>query len=233
VSSLAPLFLSLGVATTATLAIFLVALPLSRLALRRRSLPLRLIEGFFMLPLVLPPTVTGLILLVLLGRHGPIGSLLATLGIPVVFTRAAAVIASATVAFPLMYQSCKAAFEGIDPRLARAAETLGAIPARVFLRIELPLAAPGILGGVALSFARAFGEFGATLMLAGNIPGLTETLPLAVFSAVESGDSPRAGLLFGATVFVSLAIVLVLSLVGSWPGSPRRAGKAPARRREG
>jgi len=222
---LAPLLLSLAVAAGASCLVLLLALPLAALFRKRRGLLWRLAEGLFMIPLVLPPTVTGYLLLALLGNHGPLGSLLLRLGIPVVFTRAAAVIASATVAFPLMYQSCRSALDSVDGRFARAAGSLGASPLRCFLLIELPLAATGILGGLVLAFARAFGEFGATLMLAGNIPGLTETLPLAVYSAVEAGEGGRARLLLGATVLVALALVALLSLAGAWPGLGRSRGR--------
>jgi molybdate transport system permease protein len=216
-----PVALSLGVATGSTILTLVVGLPLARAMASRSSILSRIAEGLIMLPMVLPPTVTGYILLSLFGRHGPFGSALDALGIHIVFTRTAAVIASATVSLPLMYQSCKSAILSVDPLFARAAGTLGAGPARIFFRVELPLALPGIIGGMALAFARGFGEFGATLMLAGNIPGLTQTLPLAIYGAVESGDEPRARFLLGATVVIAFAIVIVVSVA---EGRSRRQG---------
>jgi molybdate transport system permease protein len=174
--------------------------------------------------MVFPPTITGYLLLLLLGRRGPAGALLAELGVTVVFTWAAAVIASITVSLPLMYQSCKAALLGVDPQFENAARTLGVREGRVFRRITLPLALPGILSGTALSFARALGEFGATLMIAGNIPGRTQTIPLALYSAVEGGHTAEANILLGSTVGLSFALVVLMGWL------ERRGWKARAGR---
>jgi molybdate transport system permease protein len=209
-SVFSPVFLSLRVAAIATAITLAAGLGLARLFTNRRVPFLRLWETLILLPLVFPPTITGYLLLVFIGRHGPAGMLFAWLGTQVIFTWAAAVIASVTVSIPLMYQSCKAALLSVDPQFESAARTLGVPEGRLFRRVTLPLAAPGILGGTALSFARALGEFGATLMVAGNIPGRTQTIPLALFSAVEGGHTKEANILLAVTVGLSFALILVM-----------------------
>jgi molybdate transport system permease protein len=159
---------------------------------------------------VFPPTITGYLLLVTFGKRGPLGAMLASLGVSVVFTWTAAVIASFVVSIPLMYQNCKASLLAVEPHYAQAARTLGVPEARIFLRIVMPIAAPGILSGTALSFARALGEFGATLMVAGNIPGRTQTIPLALYSAVEGGRNAEANILLLVTVVLSFGLVAVV-----------------------
>ncbi len=211
-SLFSPILLSLKVASIATAITILVGLGLARLFTSRR-VPLRRVwEAVLLLPLVFPPTLTGYLLLMIFGKRGFVGGLLAQLGLSVVFTWAAAVIASFVVALPLMYQNCKAALLGLEPQYESAARTLGVSEGRIFRRIILPLAAPGILSGTALSFARALGEFGATLMIAGNIPGRTQTIPLALFSAVEGGRTSEANILLGVTVALSFGLVAVVSL---------------------
>jgi molybdate transport system permease protein len=198
------------VALEATLVSFIAGLGLSSLFEYRRIPLKRIWEALILMPMVLPPTVLGYLLLLLLGKRGPIGSILDRLGAPVVFTRGAAVIASVVVALPLMYQSCKAALRSVDPQYAKAARTLGLGERAIFLRVTLPLAAPGVISGAVLSFARALGEFGATLMVAGNMPGRTQTIPLALYSAVEGDRTEEAGFLLAVTValaFVLMAIV--------------------------
>ncbi|MEI6876046.1 MAG: molybdate ABC transporter permease subunit [Spirochaetota bacterium] len=216
-----PVFLSLRVAAIATVLTILVGLGLSRL-LSRPLFPLRRFwETLILLPMVFPPTITGYLLLLLLGRRGPLGAVLASMGVSVIFTVAGAVIASFVVALPLMYQSCKSALAGVDHRVENAARSLGLSEGRIFRRVTLPLAIRGIISGTALSFARALGEFGATLMVAGNIPGRTATIPLALFDAVEGGRSAEANLLLGITVGLSFALVAVVGL------AERRSGKTP------
>ncbi len=211
-SILSPILLSVRVAVLATALTLVAGLGLARL-FTSRAVPLRRIwEALILLPMVFPPTITGYLLLVLFGRRSPVGALLAQLGLSVVFTWVAAVIASFVVSLPLMFQNCKAALRGVDPLLENAARTLGLIESRIFLRITLPLAVPGILSGTALSFARALGEFGATLMLAGNIPGRTQTIPLALYSAVEGGRSVEANILLGVTVALSFGLIAVVSI---------------------
>jgi molybdate transport system permease protein len=158
----------------------------------------------------LPPTVVGFFLLLLLGRRSIIGHALERLGIVIVFSWPATVIAATVVAFPLMYRTTLGAFEQVTPNLLDAARTLGASEWRVFRRVLLPMAAPGVLAGTVLAFARAMGEFGATLMLAGNIPGRTQTMPIAIFSAVEGGDMRVAILWVSLIVLLSLAIIRLL-----------------------
>jgi molybdate transport system permease protein len=160
-------------------------------------------------PLVLPPVVTGFLLLKLLGRRGALGSWLAENGVTIPFTFAGAVVASVVVGFPLFVAVVRSAFEAVDRRHDEVAATLGLSPLRVFLRVTLPLAAPGILAGAVLSFARALGEFGATIVLAGNIEGETRTIPMAVYSFLESteGEEPAWRL-----VWVSLGLCLAAML---------------------
>lgn len=206
-----PLLLSLKVAGWAT-ALDIVLGVAAAFGLARWRSPARdVVDSLLTLPLVLPPTVLGYYLLVLLGRHGVIGAWIDTLGIQLVFTWQGAVIASMVVAFPLILKSARAAFEGVDPQLERAARTLGLGEAAVFFRVTLPLAARGILAGALLAFARALGEFGATLMLAGNLPGRTQTLSVAVYAAVQAGDDSTATVL---VVVTSLTCVIVLLAAG-------------------
>ena len=218
----APILLSLKVASIATVFTFAVGLGLARLN-TARAVPLKgFWEAIIILPMVLPPTIMGYILLLFFGRNGPAGRLLEKLGAPVIFTWAAAVIASVVVSLPLMYQNCKAALLSVDPQYEKAARTLGVSENRIFWRITLPLAAPGIVSGVMLSFARALGEFGATLMIAGNIPGRTQTIPLALYNAVESGRDSEAQILLAVTVALAFMLIIVVGICEkkSWaPGA--------------
>jgi molybdate transport system permease protein len=212
VSPLGPILLSLRVASVATLVTLAVGLGLARL-FTARAVPLRrLWESLILLPMVFPPTITGYLLLLLLGRRGPVGGVLARAGIQIIFTWGAAVIASVTVSLPLMYQNCRAALVGVDGRLEDAARTLGLTEGRIFRSVTLPLALPGVLAGVALSFARALGEFGATLMVAGNIPGRTQTIPLALYGAVEAGRGGEANVYLLVTTILSFAVVAAVGL---------------------
>lgn len=200
-----PLLLSLKVAALSTSLVFVIGLLLARLMTRRDFFGKHVLESFFLLPLVLPPTVVGFGLLLLFGKNGWLGKILADwFGIQVVFTLAGAVIASVVVSFPLMYQSAVAAFTSVDRRLEDAARTLGASEWRLFWTVAFPLAWPGLLAGLVLSFARGLGEFGATLMLAGYIPGKTDTLPVAIYFAVEAGQMEKA--LFWVIIIVSLGM---------------------------
>jgi molybdate transport system permease protein len=181
------------VAVVATALVFLTGLPAAYLLARRDFAMRELVDALITLPLVLPPTVTGYYLLVLLGRNGPIGIALEQLtGWTVMFTWQAAVIASAVVALPLMVKTARAAIESVDRNLIEASATLGHSELWTAFRVTLPLAKRGIIAGTVLTFARAMGEFGATLMLAGNIPGRTDTMPLAIYTATTSGDRGRA-----------------------------------------
>ena len=207
-----PLLLSVRVALIATAISFVLGLLFARLLTRKTVRLSFLWEGLILLPMVFPPTITGYLLLLLLGKRGPLGSLLDQIGIHIVFTWPAAVIASATVSLPLMYQNCKAALLGVNRRYIDAARTLGLSEGRIFRQVIFPLALPGILGGVALAFARALGEFGTTLMIAGNIPGRTQTMPLALYSAVEGGRSAEANMYLLITVIISFALIAVVGL---------------------
>ncbi|MEG0005762.1 MAG: molybdate ABC transporter permease subunit [Clostridium sp.] len=169
------------------------------------------IDGLFTLPLILPPTVIGFFLLLLCGKNGPIGEFLAKFDFTLIFSWEATVVAAIVVSFPMMYRTTRAAFEQIDSNLLSAARTLGLSEYKIFYKIALPLAWPGIIGGLVLSFARAMGEFGATLMLAGNIPGKTQTMPLAIFFAVEGGDMGRAMLWVIIIVVLSLLMIVALN----------------------
>src|SRR5205823_12106888 len=161
------------------------------------------IETVLSLPLVLPPTAVGILLLRALARRGLLGTLLGDLGIEIVFTWKAVLLATMVMAFPLLVRSARTAFEEVDPRLDGLARTLGCGPAAAFFRVTLPLAWRGIVGGTVLAFARALGEFGATVMIAGNIPGRTRTLALAIFQASQVGRDDRATTLAGVTVLIA------------------------------
>ena len=204
-----PLWLSLRVAAVATLLDLLLGLPLAWLLTRGKFRGRDLLSAVVILPMVLPPTVLGYYLLLGLGRQGPIGRLLeGTLWFTLVFTWQAAVIASCVVSVPLLVRAAQAAFEGINPNLENAARTLGRSEMSIFLTITVPLAWRGILAGTVLAFARAFGEFGATLMVAGNIPGNTQTLPIAIYDAVQAGNMDTANLLV-LIITVTTVVALV------------------------
>jgi molybdate transport system permease protein len=208
--SLSPVWLSAATSLTATLITCICGTALAGWRLRRSGVVFAVLDGFFILPLVLPPTVVGFLLLLLFGRHGPLGRVLWTMGVSAVFSWPATVIAATVASFPLMYITARASLEQVDSDYLDAARTLGASEWRVFRRVALPLAAPGLIAGTVLSFARAFGEFGATLMLAGDIPGKTETLPLAIYFAVEAGEKVRAAEWCVIDVMLSLLLLFVL-----------------------
>jgi len=200
------LALSLRVAVLATVVNALVGVPLAYLLARRRFAGRALLDLLVTLPLVLPPTVTGYYLIVLLGRRGWLGApLYAATGWTIAFTWYAAVVAATVMALPLLVRTARAAIESVDRDLEKAAYTLGRSEWRTALEVTLPLARNGILAGLVLAFARALGEFGATLMLAGNIPGKTTTVPLAIYTAVQTGEQ--------STVLVLVAILTALSCV--------------------
>lgn len=205
---LSPLWLSLRVAVISTGFVFLASLALARLMNRREFFGKSLVEALILLPLVLPPTVIGFGLIVLFGVNGPLGILLEQwFGFRVVFTWIGAAIASFVVSLPLMYQSVLAAFDKVDPRWENVARTMGVSEWRIFRTITFPLAWSGILAGLILAFARGIGEFGATLMIAGYIPGVTETVPLAIYFAYEAGDMEKA--LFWVLIISSLGVAAI------------------------
>jgi molybdate transport system permease protein len=172
----------------------------------RRSFPGRsLLETVVSLPLVMPPVATGLILLMLLGRRGPIGSMLTAAGIEIVFTWKAVVMAMAIMGLPLLIRTARAGFEHVNRRYEDVAATLGASPTRIFLTVSLPLAWPSVVAGAVLAFARALGEFGATIVVAGSIPGATQTLAVAIYSDSETGHDSRALVLLGVSAAIAFA----------------------------
>jgi molybdate transport system permease protein len=210
------LALSLKVAGWATALNLLLGVA-AGFALARFRFPGReLLDAVLTLPMVLPPTVLGYYLLVIIGKRGWLGAWLwESFGINLIFTWQGAVIAATIVAFPLVMKSARAAFEGVDPQLERAARVLGLGEWALFFRVTLPMAWRGVLAGVLLAFARALGEFGATLMVAGSIPGKTQTLSVAVYEAVQAGQDDTANLL---VLIVSLTCVAVLLVAGRLAG---------------
>ncbi|UZQ49429.1 molybdate ABC transporter permease subunit [Clostridium kluyveri] len=169
------------------------------------------VDTIFTLPLVLPPTVVGFFLLLIFGKNGPMGKLLLKIGTNLIFSWPAAVVAAAIIAFPLMYRTTKGAFEQVDNNIVNAARTLGVSSWKIFWRVILPLAWPGIAAATILSFARALGEFGATLMVAGNIPGRTQTIPLAIYFAAESGEMDKALMWVILIVIISTVVIFLMN----------------------
>jgi molybdate ABC transporter permease protein len=201
---LSPLWISLKVSLLATFITFFLGIAAAYWILGYRGKGKSLIEGIFVSPLILPPTVVGFLLLLLFGKNGPFGSFMEPLNFSIVFTWYGAVIAATVVSFPLMYKTAQSAFAQIDQSMLQVARTLGATEWTIFWQIILPLAFPGVLAATTLAFARALGEFGATLMLAGNIPGQTQTIPMAIYFAVEAGDMNEAW--FWAIVIMSISL---------------------------
>jgi molybdate transport system permease protein len=200
---------TLEMAATATLVILVPGVAAAFFLSGYRGPGKTALETLLALPLVLPPTAVGLLLLDVLGRNRPVGSWLAARGIEVVFTWKAVVLATAVMSFPLLVRSARTAFEEVDPRLVGLARTLGCGPAAAFFRVTLPLAWRGVVAGTVLAFSRALGEFGATIMLAGNIPGRTQTLALAIFHDTQVGRDERAATLAAVTVALAFATLWV------------------------
>ena len=205
-----PFFISFRVAIFATVITFFLGILAASLVYRMKR-GKGIVDAIFTLPMILPPTVAGFFLLVAFGRNGFIGGFLHSLGIPVVFTWMGAVIASIFVSFPLMYRTARGAFEQIDQNIIYAAETLGFSRIKIFWKIKVPMAKAGILAGTVLAFARALGEFGATIMLAGNIPGRTQTMAIAVFSAVSAGNREVAYIWVAILSVMSFAIIMLMN----------------------
>jgi molybdate transport system permease protein len=220
-SDLGPFWLSLRVAALATIVIVAAGMPMALLLARTRFPGKGLVAGILVLPLVLPPTVLGFYLLQIFGRRAPVGYWLEqTLGVAIVFHWTGAVVASAVAAFPLFLLPARGAFEAIDPALEDVARLLGRGEWSVFAAVTFPLAWRGLAAGMVLAFARALGDFGATLMVAGNIPGLTQTAALAIYDAVQVGDSARAGWL---TFLISAISIVALVAVQRTMPAPRLA----------
>ncbi len=221
-----PLWLSLRVAFLATLITFILGVLAAWLTVKLRR-GKGIVDGLFTLPLVLPPTMVGFFLLLIFGKNGLIGQLLSEIGAPVVFTWTGAVIASAVVAFPLMYRTVRGAFEQLDENILSAARTLGMSEARLFFRIMIPNSIPGIMAGAVLAFARALGEFGATIMLAGNIPGKTQTVSVAIYTAVQAGNWELAYQWMIIIVGISLVTIMLMNL---FSGRSMHTRREPVRR---
>ncbi|MCK9183204.1 MAG: molybdate ABC transporter permease subunit [Fibrobacteraceae bacterium] len=213
-----PLEISFRTSVVATLIAFVLGVTAARLVLGLRGRVQAVLDGFFTLPMVLPPTVLGFFLLVIFGRNSPIGRLLMDIGIRIIFSWEATVIAASVVAFPLIYRTVRASFEQIDPTVIQAARTLGIPEILIFLRIMIPMAWPGAAAGTILGFARALGEFGATLMIAGNIPGKTQTIPISIFFAAEGGNMQLALLWVLIIVAISFSVVIAMNLCGRRKG---------------
>ena len=206
---LAPLWISLKTASVATVFAFIMGIAIAQIMFNYRGIGKGLIDGILTLPLVLPPIVMGFLLLLLFGRNSPIGQILQQWGISIIFSWQATVIASTVVAFPLMYKTTLGAFEQVDQDVINCARTLGANENRIFWQIVLPLSWRGIVTGTILTFARALGEFGATLMLAGSIPGKTQTMPLAIYFAAEAGKMDEA------LIWVVILTIIALGVIGT------------------
>lgn len=206
-----PLWISIKTATLSTVITFFLGIIVSYWMSNFKGKSKGIIDGLFTLPLILPPTVVGFFLLLICGKNGPIGKLLDLFNTSLIFSWSATVIAAIVVSFPMMYRTTRSAFEQIDINILSAARTLGLSEFKIFHKIAIPLAMPGIIGGLILSFARAMGEFGATLMIAGNIPGKTQTMPLAIFFAAEGGDMEKAMLWVSIIVLLSLALIIILN----------------------
>jgi molybdate transport system permease protein len=217
-----PIWLSLRVAAIAMLVVIPLGLGLALLQARRRYPLQRLVDALILLPLVLPPSVVGFFLVIALGRRGPVGELLERwLDLRLLFTPGGAVLASAIVALPILVKTAQPALEAVPLDLERIGRSIGLSPRQVIFRITLRVAWRGILAGIVLAFARAMGEFGATLMVAGNIPGRTNTMPLAIYAAFERGDDATAlGYVVVLTV-VSLAVVIGSSWLSGDPEGRR------------
>jgi molybdate transport system permease protein len=210
-SYLSPIWISLRTVLSATVITFFLGIAAARWMARYQGRFKGLIDGLLILPLVLPPTVVGYGLLLLFGIHGPLGKLLASMGTTIVFSWPATVIAGAVMSFPLMYMTARGGFEQVEPNIEDAARTLGAGEWKVFWTVTVPMAWPSIAAGTVLALARTLGEFGATLMLAGNIPGRTATIPVAIYSAVQAGDDKKALILLLITVGIAFCSLLVMA----------------------
>ena len=213
-----PLWISLKIAAVSTFFTFFPGIIAAKAVISMKRLRF-LADGLFTLPLVLPPTVLGFFLLIIFGKNSHVGSFLDSAGVDIVFTWQGAAIAAAVASFPLMYRTARGAFEQVDKELIDAARQIGCSRVQTFFYVWIPLSWPGIASGMTLSFARALGEFGATIMIAGNLPGKTRTMSIAVYTAMQSGNRELA--------FIWTAVILVLSLsmlilINFWTGRQYR-----------
>ncbi len=209
-----PLWISLKVALLATIFTFVFGILAARYVVRLKRFQ-GLIDGLFTLPMILPPTVVGFILLLIFGKNGWIGKLLGLMNVTVVFTWIAAVIAATVVSFPILYRTVRGAFEEVDADMIHAARTLGLKESAIFFRIVLPNVVPSLIAGTILAFARALGEFGTTIMIAGNIPGRTQTMAVAVYTAVQAGNRELAYQWMLIICAISFSSMFLINLVNS------------------
>lgn len=221
-----PFFISMKTAVLSTVITFFLGIYAAQKVVRADSRLSWIVDGLLTLPLVLPPTVAGFFLLVLFGRKGIVGDYLSEIGIEVVFTWKAAVIAAVVISFPLMYRSARGAFEQVDRNLIYAGRTLGMSEAKIFWKVIMPLALPGVASGGILSFTRALGEFGATLMIAGNIPKLTQTMPVAIYMAVQGSKMGEAALWVVVIVLIAFLSVSFINLFAEAGRKYMRRGNA-------
>ena len=210
---LSPIIISLRTATLSIVVTFFLGVAAAQLVFRLKSKTMKtILDGLFTLPLVLPPTVAGFFLLYIFGMRRPIGKFfIEYFAVKVAFSWGATVLAAVVISFPLMYRAARGAFEQVDPDVLSAGRTIGMSEWKIFWKVQLPIAWPGVVSGAVLAFARGLGEFGATAMIAGNIKGKTRTLPLAVYSAVASGNMKEAGEYVAVLVCISFIVVICMN----------------------
>lgn len=210
---LSPIIISLRTATLSIIVTFFLGVAAAQLVYRLKSKTMKtILDGLFTLPLVLPPTVAGFFLLYIFGMRRPIGKFfIEYFAVKVAFSWGATVLAAVVISFPLMYRAARGAFEQVDPDVLSAGRTIGMSEWKIFWKVQLPIAWPGVISGAVLAFARGLGEFGATAMIAGNIKGKTRTLPLAVYSAVASGNMKEAGEYVAVLVCISFIVVICMN----------------------
>lgn len=210
---LSPIIISLRTATLSIIVTFFLGVAAAQLVFRLKSKTMKtILDGLFTLPLVLPPTVAGFFLLYIFGMRRPIGKFfIEYFAVKVAFSWGATVLAAVVISFPLMYRAARGAFEQVNPDVLSAGRTIGMSEWKIFWKVQLPIAWPGVVSGAVLAFARGLGEFGATAMIAGNIKGKTRTLPLAVYSAVASGNMKKAGECVAVLVCISFIVVICMN----------------------
>ena len=210
---LSPIIISLRTATLSIIVTFFLGVAAAQLVFRLKSKTMKtILDGLFTLPLVLPPTVAGFFLLYIFGMRRPIGKFfIEYFAVKVAFSWGATVLAAVVISFPLMYRAARGAFEQVDPDVLSAGRTIGMSEWKIFWKVQLPIAWPGVISGAVLAFARGLGEFGATAMIAGNIKGKTRTLPLAVYSAVAAGNMKEAGEYVAVLVCISFIVVICMN----------------------
>ncbi|SHI00146.1 molybdate transport system permease protein [Clostridium intestinale DSM 6191] len=215
---LTPIWISLKTAFVSTIITFFIGILIAQLMNKYQGRLKGLFDSILTLPLVLPPTVVGFFLLLIFGKNGPFKTILEKLDTQIIFSWSATVLAAVVVTFPLMYRTARGAFEQIDSNVSNAARTLGASEWTIFWKVTVPLAWPGIAAGTILSFTRALGEFGATLMIAGNIPGKTQTIPVAIFFAAEGGEMDKALMWVLLIVGISFTVIILMNYWSEYQG---------------